>query len=188
MMDEKSRWQVGQQGRAGGAGNQTFWLAAGSDCRHPHYCRLLCAMLQWWETCTRSGTLTGMQGSRLTLPGLFAGLPAVAAQAGRAAASPRGICAPCKRLPPAMPCSEAALQWLGADVAVFVGDFGEESVQVRKLMRRFCVRALTRSGYNVALEVTRCLVSRAPTAALQTARQRQGLLPVMQRGMRDTAS
>ncbi len=27
--------------------------------------------------------------------------------------------------------SEAALAWLGADVAVFVGDFGEENVQVR---------------------------------------------------------
>lgn len=28
-------------------------------------------------------------------------------------------------------CSEAALAWLGSDVAVFVGDFGEEAVQVR---------------------------------------------------------
>lgn len=106
---------------------------------------------QLWVMCTRSGMPTGEHASvaaSLSSPCFIrhGGAAqqrllhtACMGQPGLACAAPApACCCPAHRHTPAAACpttlcacSEAALEWLGADVAVFVGDFGEETVQVR---------------------------------------------------------
>lgn len=84
-------------------------------------CQLLC---RWGRGLfSLCGRIAQVAGCLLPTPGPPACLPA---------------CLPARHTPlpsPSPACSEAALAWLGADVAVFVGDFGEEAVQVRGCCR-----------------------------------------------------